>query len=93
MLISITEMESRNESKWIDTKNRACYYFDDIVNGTDINFNNILLDKNLYENISVYEISYRTSMRPKPLCIMFDKIDGFIMVLDAKMKHYYDYDY
>ena len=28
------------------------YYFDDIINGTDINFSDILLDKKLYENIS-----------------------------------------
>ena len=28
------------------------YYFDDTINGTDINFSDILLDKKLYENIS-----------------------------------------
>ena len=37
--------------KKIDIKNRVCYYFDDIINGTKINFINILLDKKLYENI------------------------------------------
>ena len=46
-------MKSRNELKEIDIKNRACYYFDDIINGTNINFSNILLDTKLYENISV----------------------------------------
>ena len=65
----------KNELKEIDIKNRVCYYFDDIVNGTDINFSNILLDKKLYESISVYEISYKTSMVPKPLHIGFYKID------------------
>ena len=60
-------MESRNELKGIDIKNCACYYFDDIINGTDINFSNILLDKKLYENISVYDISYKTSMGPKTI--------------------------
>ena len=45
--------ESKNELKEINTKNRACYYFDDITDGRDINFSNILLDKKLYENISV----------------------------------------
>ena len=40
-------MESKNEFKKIDIKNRVCYYFDD--NGTDVNFSNILLDKKLYE--------------------------------------------
>ena len=27
-------MESKNELKEIDIKNRVCYYFDDIINGT-----------------------------------------------------------
>ena len=30
---------------------------------------------------------YKTSTSPKPLPIRFDKIDGFIMVLDGKIKH------
>ena len=47
----------------------------------------------LLENISVYDISYKTSMGSKPLCIRFDKIDGFIMVLDGKIKHLVLFDY
>ena len=35
-------MKSENELKEIDIKNRVCYYFDDITNGTKINFSNIL---------------------------------------------------
>ena len=31
-------MENKNELKEIDIKNLACYYSDDIINGTDINF-------------------------------------------------------
>ena len=50
-------MESKDKLKEIDIKNRACYYFDDIINGIDINFSDILLVKKLYENISVYDIS------------------------------------
>ena len=37
----------------------------------------------MYENILVYDISYKTSMGSKPLCIRFDKIDdllGFAVV-------------
>ena len=34
-----------------------CYYFDDIIRDFDSNFDNILLDEKLYENISVYDIS------------------------------------
>ena len=65
----------KNELKEINIKNHVCYYFDDVVNGTDINFSNILLDKKLYGNIPVYQISYKTSMSPKPLRIGFYKID------------------
>ena len=35
-------MGSKDELKEADIKNSACYYFDDIVNGIDINFSNIL---------------------------------------------------
>ena len=43
-----------------------CYYFDDIIDSSKINFNNILSDKKLYENISVYNISNKTATGPKP---------------------------
>ena len=58
-------MESKDELKEIDLKNRAFYYFDDITNDTDVNFSDILLDQKLYEHISVYEISYKTSTGSK----------------------------
>ena len=51
-----------------------CYYFDDIINGIKINFSNILLNKKLYENMSVDNISYKTPTSPKPLRIRLDKI-------------------
>ena len=62
-----------------------CYYFDDIINGTKIDFSNILLDQKLYENISVYNILYKTPTSPKLLCIRFDKIDGFTYLLMVKL--------
>ena len=65
-------MKSKNELKEIDVKNCACCYFDDIINGTNINFSNILSDKKLYENISVYNFSYKTPTGPEPLPIRFD---------------------
>ena len=87
-------MKSKNWLKEIDVKERVCYYFDDIVNGTKINFSNILLNKKLYENISVYNIYYKTLAGPKPLCIRFDKIDGFIIIsLDGKIKYLVLFDY
>ena len=47
-------MESKDELKETDIKNRTCYYFDDIIKDIDIDFNNILLDK---KSCNVY-ISY-----------------------------------
>ena len=61
--------KSKNEWKEINIDNRVCYYFDDMINGTKINFSNILLDKKLYGNISVDDISCKTSTDPKLLCI------------------------
>ena len=46
----------------------------------DINSGHFLFDEKLYENIWVYDISYKTSAGPKPLCYRFEKIDGFIRV-------------
>ena len=63
-----------------------CYYFHDRINGTKTNFNNILLDKKIYENISVYKISYKIPTGPKSLRIRLDKINGFI-IIDDKIKH------
>ena len=63
-----------------------CYYFDDKINGTKINFSNILLNKQIYEKTSVYNISYITPTGLKPLCIRFDKVDRLIIALDGKIK-------
>ena len=75
-----------------------CYYFDDIIRfwDKDINFSNILLDEKIYkekqENISIHNISYKTSTGAKPLCIRFDKIDGFIKI-HAKIRYLVSFDY
>ena len=47
-------MKSKNELKEIDIKSYVCYYFDNIINGRKFSFRNILLDKKLCEDISVY---------------------------------------
>ena len=46
-----------NELKKVSVKNRACYYFDDIIKIEDFDFDNILLDGKSYENILIYNIS------------------------------------
>ena len=79
-------MKSKIKLKEIDIKNSVSFYFDDIINDTKTNFSNILLNEKLYQNISVYKISYKTSAYRKPLRIRFDKIDGFIISPDGKIK-------
>ena len=77
-------------------KNRTCYYFDDMIRDLHIDFDNILLDeksyKNRYENILIYDISYKIFMVAKPLRIMFDKISGFIKIYDG-IKYLISYEY
>ena len=59
-------MESKDELKEIQNYNSACYFFDDRigVREKDIDFNDVLLDEKLYkekyENILIYDISYKT---------------------------------
>ena len=76
-------MESNDELKEIDIKNRTCYYFDDIIKIEDFNLDTILTDEKSYKNILVHNISYKTLIDAKPLCIRFDKTDGFIRVYDG----------
>ena len=60
------KMESIEELKELDLKNRTCYYCDDIIRfwNRKIDLSDILLDKKLYiennENILIYVISYKT---------------------------------
>ena len=52
-----------------------------------------MLDKKLYENVSVYNISYKTQTDPKLLHIQFNKIDGFIISHDSRIKYLILFDY
>ena len=63
-----------NESKKFYMKNHMCSYFGDIIKFEDFDFGNILLDEKLYENILIYDISYKTFIGLKLLRIMFDKV-------------------
>ena len=86
-------MKIKNELKENGIKNRVCYHFDDIINGKSFNFRNVLWDKKLFENISVYKISCKNPAVPKPLRIRFNKIDGFVISLDVKIKPLILFDY
>ena len=91
-------MESEDKLNEIDIKNRTCYYFEAVIRfwDRDINFSDILLDKNWYkernENILVYDISYKTSTGARLLHIRLDKIDGFIKIHD-KIRYLVLFDY
>ena len=76
-------MESNDKLKEIDIINDTCYYFDDIIKTEDFDPDNILMDEESYERILVYNISYKSLNDSKPLCIRFDKIDGFSRVYDG----------
>ena len=71
------------EFKKVRIKNRTCYYFDDIIKLEDFDLDNILIDEKSHENILIYNISYKTLIDQKPLRIIFDQIDGFIIIYDG----------
>ena len=68
-----------NDEIKVDIKICSCYYFEDITSIENFDFD-ILLDKNSYKNILVYDISYKTLIGAKLLHISFDQVDGFIRV-------------
>ena len=72
-----------NEFKEVRIKNHTRYYFNDIIKLGDIDLDNILIDKKSYENILIYDISYKTLIDPKPLHIRFFKIDRIIGIYDG----------
>ena len=76
-------MENNDELKETNIKNRTCYYFDDIIRFEDFDLDNIFIDEKSYENILVYNISYKTLIGVKPWRIRLDKIDRFIRVYDG----------
>ena len=83
LIIYYKKIEIKNELKKNDIKSRTCYYIDDIIKTEDFDLQNILVDKKLYENISVYNVSCKSLIDSKPLHIRFNKIDGFIRVYDG----------
>ena len=60
-------MESNDELKEIDIKNCTCYYFYDIIQIEGFDFDNILTGEKLFENILVYDISYKSLIGAKLL--------------------------
>ena len=50
-------MDSNDELKKNDLKNRTGYYFDAIIKIKDFDFHNILIDQKSYKNILDHNIS------------------------------------
>ena len=56
---------------------------DDISKLEDFDIDNILIDEKSHKNILIYDVSYKTFTAPKPLRLIFDKIDRFIRIYDG----------
>ena len=61
-------MKNNNELKETNIKKFTCYHFDDTVNIND----NTSIDEKSYENILIYDVSYKTLYNVKPLRIIFN---------------------
>ena len=75
------EMEI-NEFKKVGIKIRMCYFFDDIIEIQNFDFDNNILDEKCEGNNLMYDVLYKTMIGAKPLDIMFDKVNGFITDYD-----------
>ena len=72
-----------NELKNVRIKNRMCYNFDDIIKLEDFDLDNISINEKSYQNIFIYDISYKTIFGSKHLRIRFE--------LDKSKKQYHIY--
>ena len=69
--------------KYINTKNRKYYFFDDTINIKDFDPNNIKIDEKSYKNISIYYIGYVTIKKGlkiyivSHLYLIFSKVNGY----------------
>ena len=76
-------MKRSNEVKNINIKNRAYYFFNDIIDIKNFDSNNIKIDELSYKNILVYYIGYVTIKKhlkissENPLYLMFNKMNGY----------------
>ena len=65
-------MDSKDELKEIDIKNRMGYYFEDIIKIEDLNLDDVSIDEKWYKNILIYNISHK-NLIANPLRIIFHK--------------------
>ena len=79
-------MESNGILKEIGIKKTYVLLFRWYIGIENFDLNNILIDENSYENILVYNISYKNLIDSKPLHIRFNKINVFIRVYDGTIR-------
>ena len=80
-----------NQVKDIDIKNRAYYFFNDIINIKHFDPNNVKINEKSYKNILVYYIGYVTIENLKylkinsvnPLYLIFSKVNGYFEEIDG----------
>ena len=70
-------METSNELKEFDIKNRSCYYFDHIININYLELDNVLVDKKSCNNL-LYCIQNSVCCK----AFTFEKVDGYIRKYD-----------
>ena len=58
-------------------------YFNNMIKLENFDIVNITIDEKSHKSILIYNISYNTFIGSKPLCIRFDKIDGFVRIYDG----------
>ena len=71
--------------KEINIKNRAYYFFDDMINIEDFDPNLLKIDKKSYKNINIYYIWYITMKDSdyvkiksvNPLYLILSEVDGY----------------
>ena len=65
-----------------------CQYFDDITKFESFDLDNTLIDETSFENISVYYISYKTSIATKPVCYSIKKMDLLEFIISLDIQYY-----
>ena len=66
-------------NKLKEIKVKYCvYYCDDLISLNDVDFWIILVSEMSYEDLSIYYARYEITYITKDLCIIFQKINGYI---------------
>ena len=88
-------MDSNDELKKIDIKNRACYYFDDIIKTEDFSLHNISIDEKLYENKCLFIAFYKKLWLMLNLCVLgsIKQIDTLKVMIELDILHYLEVKY